>query len=124
MASNQQVGGYAFLAGAAIAIIAGLLSAAGQASVLGSAGAWVPLVLVILGLVVGFLNIKDKEVDRFIIASIALLGLAGSAGGLNQIPAIGVYLVSVVQNVAVFVAPAVLLVALTTIKSMASEQVN
>ena len=124
MASQQQIGEYAFIAGVAISIIVGILAASGQGSVLGGLSAWVPLVLVILGAAVGFLNVKDKEIDKFLIASIALLGLAGSAGGLNLIPFVGVYLASIVQNVAVFVAPAALITALVLVKHLASEQVN
>ncbi|MBS3059204.1 MAG: hypothetical protein J4224_02140 [Candidatus Diapherotrites archaeon] len=120
--ASQQVGSYAFLAGTVIAILVGLLIGAGQAAVLGGIGPWIPLVLIILGVVVGVLNIGDKEVDKFLIASIALLALAGSAGGLITIPAVGTYLVAIVQNIAVFVAPAALIVALKAIKGLAEAQ--
>ena len=124
MASQQQVGSYAFLVGAAIAIIVGVLYGAGQAGVLGSAAAWTPLALIILGVVVGFLNIKDKETDKFLIASLALLAAPATVQWLGQIPAIGSYLSGIVGNVAVFVAPAALIVALKAVYSLASEQVN
>ena len=124
MASQQQLGSYAFIIGVAIAIIVGLLVAGGQQSLLGNMAGYVPLVLVILGAVVGFLNIKDKEIDKFLIAAIALIGLAGTAGGLAEIPMIGIYLAAIVQNVAVFVAPAALIVAIKAIKGMAAAQVN
>ena len=125
MASQQQLGSYAFIVGVAIAIIVGLLVAGGQQSLIPSGiSEYVPLVLVILGIVVGFLNIKDKEIDKFLIATIALIVLAGTAGGLVEIPMVGIYLVAIVQNVAVFVAPAALIVALKAILSMAKEQVN
>ncbi|HLC92377.1 MAG TPA: hypothetical protein VJH23_01580 [archaeon] len=124
MASQQQMGSYAFLVGVAIAIIVGALSAAGQASMLGAAAAWVPLVLIILGIVVGFLNVKDKETDKFLIASLALLAAPAAVQWLNLIPGAGIYLSSIVGNVAVFVAPAALIVALKSIHALASEQVN
>src|SRR3989338_3037872 len=124
MASQQQMWSYAFLVGVAIAIIVGALSAAGQASMLGAAAAWVPLVLIILGIVVGFLNVKDKETDKFLIASLALLAVPATGLWLNQIPMVGVYLLGIVGNVAVFVAPAALIVALKAIYALASEQVN
>src|SRR3989344_4878228 len=128
MASQQQIGSYAFLIGAAIAIIAGVLYGAGQTGMLGEAAGWVPLALVILGIVVGFLNIKDKETDKFLIASLALIVLAGTAGGLlvidRAIDPLGSIFAGMAQNLAIFVAPAALIVALKSIKGFAAEQVN
>ena len=126
--ASQQIGSYAFLIGAAIALIAGIIAGLGQAELLTGIEGWIPLVLIILGVVVGFLNIKDKNMNEFLIASIALIALAGTAGGLSYIdsaiPPFGTLLVAIVQNIAVFVAPATVIVALKAIKSMASEQVN
>ena len=104
---NQKMGSYAFLVGAGIAIIAGLLAGLGQSGVLGeNVVGLIPLVLVILGVVVGFLNIKDKMTTEFLIASIALIVLAGTAGGLQVIndvvPPLGSVLVGIVQNLAPF----------------------
>ena len=126
MAKQDKLGSYAFLAGAAIALIAGALSGLGQSGMLGGIEAWIPLVLVILGAAVGVMNIKDKEITKFLIASIALLGLAGTAGGLTVIDQVasplGAVLVGIVQNMAVFVAPAALIVALKAVKDLAAEQ--
>lgn len=126
---SQKTGSYAFIIGTVIAIIAGLLAGLGQSGVLGdSIVGLIPLVLVILGVVVGFLNIKDKMTTEFLIAAIALIALAGTAGGLqvinNVVPPLGSVLVGIVQNVAIFVAPAALIVALKAVKGMAAEQVN
>lgn len=126
MASDQSVGAYAFLAGAAIAIIVGALSGLGQSGALGGVLGWIPLVLVILGLVVGYLNIKDKQITDFLIASIVFITLAGTAGGLGAIDKaitpLGGVLVGVVQNLAVFVAPAALVVAIKAIKELSQGQ--
>ena len=113
---NQSIGGYAFLAGAILAVIA---------AVFGSmVAAWTPMIallLVILGLIVGFMNVSDKEVDRFLIAAIALL----AAGTVNLgvidlfISPLGTILQSIVRYVAVFVAPAALIVALKSIMDIA-----
>ena len=66
------------------------------------------------------------EITKFLIAAIALLGLAGTAGGLTVIDQVaspvGAILVGIVQNMAVFVAPAALIVALKAIKDLAAEQ--
>ena len=124
MASQQQIGSYAFLIGVAIAIIAGVLYGSGQTGILGSAAGWVPLILIVLGIIVGFLNIKDKEIDKFLIASLALLAAPATALWLNEIPAFGPFFSGIVGNVAVFVAPAALIVALKAIYALSSDQVN
>ncbi|HIH10383.1 MAG TPA: hypothetical protein HA254_07005 [Candidatus Diapherotrites archaeon] len=122
MASRPEIGAYAFLAGAIIAIIGGLLTGFGQdGGALGGLADWIPLILIILGVIVGLLNIADREIDRFLIAAIALLALATTAGGLDVIPAVGPFLSGIVQNVAIFVAPAALITALTLISHLARD---
>lgn len=111
----EKIGGWAFILGVVIAIVAGLASGALDAV---SAG-YVTLALVILGLVVGFLNIGDKEVKDFLIAAIAVV-LLGTAN-LGVIPLIGMYLASMVLNVAAFVAPAALVVALKAVYNLAAK---
>ena len=111
----EKIGGWAFILGVVIAVVAGLVSAYLAPA---SAG-FVTLALVILGLVVGFLNIADKEIRDFMIAAIALI-LVGTAN-LAAIPLIGKYLASMVLNVAAFVAPAALIVALKAVYNLASK---
>jgi len=121
---SQQIGSWAFILGVVIAIIGGIAHAA-AASVPGAE--FVPLILIVLGLVVGFLNISDKEITDFLIASIALLALAVSAAGLQNIfqtVEVGViklladYIVRTLEHVAVFVAPVALVVALKTVNNL------
>ncbi len=115
---SQQYGSWAFIVGVVIAIISGIAQAA-AANVPGAE--FIPLVLVILGAIVGFLNISDREITDFLVAAIALLAVGFSAAGLNIIPVIGAYLVAVVNNIAVFVAPAVLVVALKAVNNHAKS---
>lgn len=114
MAKNdlQTLGSYAFIIGVIIAVIAGLFPAADWAN-------WAPLALAILGLIVGFLNIGDKEINSFLIAGIALLA-AGTAG-LGVIPEVGSYLAAILLNIGAFVAPAVIIVGLKAIYSIAHK---
>ncbi len=114
---DQRVGGWAFILGVVIAIIAGLV--AGYLDAI-SAG-YIALVLVILGLITGFLNLNDKETQPFLVAAIAIMLMQLSAGGLNLIPYIGLYLVSMVRNIAVFVMPAALEVGLKAIYNLSSR---
>lgn len=113
---SQKVGSWAFILGVVIAIIAGLAAGA----VVAYAG-YITLVLVIIGLIVGFLNIGDKEIQPFLIAAIALMAVgAANLVVLNTIIAgLGTLLSIMVQNVAAFVAPAALIVALKAVYNLA-----
>jgi len=114
----QSVGSYAFILGVVIAVIAGLAAAA-LVDIPGVE--YVPLVLVVLGLVIGLLNIADKEINDFLIAAIAVTLMGVTAAGLGEIPLIGVFLVAIVQNIAVLVAPAALVVALKAVYNLAKQ---
>ncbi len=121
MATLEVIGEWAFIIGVVLAIVAGVV-AAGAGIGTATAGA-VALVLVVLGLIVGILNVTDKEIKTFLIAAIALIAV-GTAQ-LNQIdsiiPLLGSVLQLIVVNIAVFVAPAALVVALKTVYSMARK---
>ncbi len=112
----QTIGIYAFLLGIVIAIIAGLL----HGMIATYAGA-VTLLLVVLGLIVGFLNIKDKEISNFLIGAIALM-VVGSANlaVIDEIVAgLGTVLQAIINYILVFVAPAALIVALKRVYMLA-----
>lgn len=110
---DQRVGAWAFILGVIVAIIAGIVAV----SVAATSG-WVILLLVILGLIVGFLNIEDKQITAFLIAAIALMVLGATSGTtilgeLNTIIAgLGTLVNAILVNIAIFVAPAALVVAL------------
>ncbi len=115
---GNKMGSYAFLAGAIIALVAGLFSG----MVAGLAG-WILLVLIVLGLVVGVLNVSDKEISQFLLAAAALM-LVGSAKLTvidSVLPSVGTILDKVVANLVVFVAPAALIVALKAIYGLAKD---
>ncbi len=115
MEMNNSLGSWAFILGVLIAVVAGLaigLMGALDATIQG----YVAALLVVLGLVVGFLNIGAKEVTDFLIAAIAL-AVVGAAN-ITTIPLIGGVLAGILLYVAVFVAPAALVVALKAIYSM------
>lgn len=113
---DQRVGAWAFILGVLVAIIAGIVTVAVAAT-----SAWVILLLVILGLIVGFLNIQDKQITGFLIAAIALMILGGAnLTALNNIIAgLGTLVTAILGNIAVFVAPAALVVALKEVVNLA-----
>lgn len=117
--ANEKVGEYAFILGVVIAIVAGAVAGILDPVIAG----YVTLVLVILGLIVGFLNIVDKQITEFLIAAIALIAI-GTTSLLaldNLITGLGTILTSILQNVATFVAPAALIVALKAVYNLAAK---
>ena len=115
MAEGSKMGEWAFIVGVLVAIVVSLFN------VSGSVAGWLVLLLVVLGLIVGLLNVTEKETTPFLVAAAALL-ITGTAGGsLAIIPVIGSYLQDIVQNIAVFVAPAAIVVALKAIQSLAKD---
>ena len=110
------IGRIAFLIAFVIAIVMGLLTGA-EVVTMDTFG-WIILTLVILGLIVGLLNITQEEVANFLIASVALIVFNTLSGLLLLIPYIGNYIVAIINFIAIFVAPAALIVALKAVVSM------
>ena len=109
---EKYVGRWAFLAGVALSIIAGLVPAiAGDTTTF-----WV---LIILGLIVAALNITKAEEIPFLIASIALMLVGNSLGNL---PELGKNVSDIVAHLQAFVAPAALVIALKTIWELARQK--
>ena len=106
------VGSWSFIIGLIIAVIVGLFT---------EATGMIVTILVLLGLVVGFLNITDKEIHGFLVAAIALM-LAGGAGNLlGTVPAIGGILERVLNNFVVFVAPSAIVVAVKQLYNISKD---
>lgn len=74
-------------------------------------------ILLILGLVVGFLGISKKEFSRLLVAGIGLL-LVGTAG-VDLLPFVGGYITEILKNLVALVAPAVLVVSLKEVYAVA-----
>ncbi len=95
------VGKYAFLAGVVLAIVMSLVDIPSGAVILG-----------VLGLIVGLLNVSGAESEGFLVAAIALMM---SATSISIIPQVGGWLAAVSGNLAAFVAPAALVVAVKSL---------
>lgn len=103
-----QVGKWAFIVGLVIAVVGGI----------GFTQSWFGLVLVVLGLIVGFMNVSDSESFRFLVAAIALIVAANAVSGL---PYIGGYATNIIANVIAFMSAAVLVVALKSLFELAKD---
>lgn len=112
----QKLGSWAFIIGIIIAVIAGLASQ-------GNASPVVTSVLIVLGLIVGFLNVTGKETTMFLLAGVALV-IVTSFGGdvIGQVQNVGGYLQGVFGSMMTFVIPAVIVVSLKAIWALAAEE--
>ena len=115
MAGNM--GQWSFIIGVVIAIAIGIFSSNLSADMRG----WLTFLLVVLGLVVGLLNVTEKETTPFLVAAVALIATGTAGGNLALIPSLGGYLEGVVKAIAVFVTPAAIIVALKAIQSLAKD---
>ena len=117
---GNKLGQWAFIIGVLLAIVVGVFATNLSINTKGT----LSLVLVLLGLVVGFLNITEKETTPFLVAAIALIATAASVDTLKTIDLgvnLGLYLAGIVSQIAVFVAPAAVIVALKAINSLAKD---
>jgi len=105
---DKRVGNYSFIIGVIIAIVLGVFSLGNITPILAS-------LLVVLGLIVGFLNVTGKETKEFLLVAVVLV-IAASMGGasatLGGVQYIGQYLSGIFTQVLAFVVPATVVVAL------------
>lgn len=107
-----------YLVSIVIAVLAGLAAGASWTNM------WVNVLLVVLGIVVGIMNISEKEAKEFLLASIALI-VASTAAFLSLnvvVSPVGTILDAIVKNIAIFVAPAVIITAVKAVHGLASSK--
>ena len=103
-----KAGKYAFIVGLVLAVLAAVALDL----------AWVMWVLAVLGLIVGFLNVTKEETRSFLLAAI---GLMLAATSVQVIPLVGDLVTRIMANLVVFIAPAVLIVALKSLLETAKD---
>jgi len=107
----EVIGRWAFIIGLIIAVIAGLI-----ADFVSGYTTAILLILFILGLVVGFMNISEKDHLKFLVASIALLVLGvGSINALSILAIVSTWLNAILGNFIAFVSAAALVVSIKAI---------
>ena len=108
--AKAQTGKWAFLLGLAVAVIAAFVAFA----------PWDGVLLLVLGLVVGWMNVAEKDTTAFLVA---VLGLALGAGAIGAVSILGVQVASwvnlIVANVVVFAGAAAIVVAAKAAYSLA-----
>ncbi len=105
----MNIGKIAFIAGVIIAAVLAFVSIP-----------YAAMILLALGLVIGFLNVSAAEARTFLIAAIALM-TTNAVGSIADVPVIGVYVAVILNNIGVLMAPAVLVVAIKALLSTAGD---
>ena len=96
------IGFWAFIIGLVLSIIGGIVA---------PQNAVIVLILVILGLIIGFLNITAKEMMLFLVATIALVVVGGVFEPL-KVMGVGAILNNMLGYVATLMAPAAVVAAI------------
>ena len=117
---QDDIGKYAYIIGVIAAVIVGALSG----NLPGTSLMWLTSLVIIAGLIVGFLNIGTKEVKDFLLIStvLVIVAYAGSAGTiLKAVYMVGPYLEGIFTQLLAFVVPATVVVALKAILLLAKK---
>jgi len=101
------VGGWAFLVGVILAVVLGLFPTIETPAMVTA--------LVVIGLVVGLLNVADKEVTPFLLSGAVLIIAAGLGKGLIGIAVLD----SVLKALLLIFIPATIIVALKNVFTLA-----
>lgn len=105
--SGNLIGGWAFLVGVVLAIILGLFNT--------FSSGWMT-VLVIIGVIIGLLNIADEEAEPFLLSGLALI--IASAFGQSVMQSIPI-LNSILLALLVIFVPATIVVAIRNVFTIA-----
>jgi hypothetical protein len=102
-----QIGAWAFLVGLVLAVIFGFVTLTGD---------WIIWILVVLGIIIGLLNVTEKEVRPFLLAGAILVIISALSGNVfATIP----YLSAIFSNVLALFIPATVIVALKSVFTLA-----
>lgn len=125
MKGEAKYGEWAFLGGIFIAVLLGIGASFVPAD-------WIPLLwgmLAALGIIAGFMNITEKEVNSFLIATIALLAVANSIVPievvLKSVPAGDVIVAAIsgfMSALVAFIGPAGFIVAIKAIYELGKSE--
>ncbi len=108
-----KVGSWAFLIGLIIALVIGFFDSWTIYPTLVS-------ILIVLGLIVGFLNVTGHESGMFLLASVSMVVVMFFGGSvIGNVQVVGGYLAGVMNSMMIFIVPATIVVALKAIFSLA-----
>jgi hypothetical protein len=110
---SNLLGAWAFLIGIILAVIFAIIGSF----------SWVAWVMIIIGLLIGILNIKDTETNAFLMAGVILVIVSYFGGDVfGNIKIAGIPILSnFLANVLLLFVPATIIVALKSVFSMAHD---
>ncbi len=109
--NENVIGAWAFLAGVVLAVIVGLLA------INPTVGNWA-IALVLIGIVIGLLNVSEKQTKEFMLAGTVLVIVSYFGGeGLEAVA----YLNEMLTALVVLFAPATIVAALKTVFAIANK---
>ena len=113
--NNNMIGSWAFTIGVVVALLLGFLSS------MFSAGAqqWLGIALVVIGIVVGLLNISGSETHQFLITAAILVFVSGSGAGV--LGSVWMPLASAFQYLMILFIPAAIVVAVKSVFALARD---
>lgn len=115
MANKNILGSWAFLIGVVLAVVAGIFSALEIADLSNN---FVSGTLVVLGLIVGLLNISSKETTAFLMSGVSLIIASVFGAGITiALPVVSAILASLLL---IFV-PATIIVAIRNVFNLAKK---
>jgi len=107
--NTNLLGSWSFLVGVVLAVVFGFL---------GPLSTYIATILVVLGIVIGLLNIADREVGPFLMAGTVLVIV--SSLGQDAVASVAVF-DRVLQALIMLFVPATIIVALRSVFSMAKK---
>ncbi len=106
----MKIGSIAFLVGLVLAIVGAFVDVS-----------WFPALLVVLGLVIGFLNVSGGESRRFLIACIAFMMASTALYPIDNLLGLGGTIGEIMHNIGYLVGAAALLVAVMSLFDMSKD---
>ena len=106
---SNVLGAWSFIIGVILAVILGAI---------GEIGSTIGLVLVVLGIIVGLLNVTDKEVQPFLMAGTVLVIVTALGGSsMDAVPFVG----GIFNAIMILFVPATIIVALKSVFTIAKK---
>lgn len=112
--NNNVIGAWAFLIGVVLAIVIGLLGYLDNTTWMG--------ILVVLGIIIGLLNVGGAELKEFMLAGAVLVVVSALVGtSLMDFEIASIKIGAVFQSMIVLFAPATIVVALKSVFALAKR---
>lgn len=108
---KRSLGAWAFLIGVVLALILGLFD------VTGATGDMIVIALILIGIVVGLLNVGGEETSGFLLAALALVIASSLGGSVITIPILN----NILSAILILFVPTTIIVALKSVYEIAKD---